>query len=46
MTTDTVTISRDDYDYFKRLEEAAQEELLHSVKRGLEDAVKGRVRQR
>ena len=46
MATETVTISRDEYDYFKRLELAAQEELLLSVKRGLEDAAKGRFRKR
>ena len=44
--TKTITISREEYDYLKRLEEAAQEELLHSIKRGLEEAAKGRLRVR
>jgi len=42
----TITISKEDYVYFKRLEQAAQEELLHSIKRGLEDAACGRLRKR
>lgn len=44
--SETVTIPKEEYDYLKRLEQAAEEELLQSVKRGLEDASKGRVRER
>ena len=43
---ETVTIPKEEYDYLKRLEEAAQEQLLSSIKRGLEDAAKGRLRER
>ncbi len=43
---DTVIISREEYEYLKRLEEAAQQELLHSLTRGFEDAAKGRLRKR
>ncbi|HLC84429.1 MAG TPA: hypothetical protein VJH22_01405 [Candidatus Nanoarchaeia archaeon] len=43
---ETITIPKEEYEYFKRLEKAAQEELLHSIKRGLEDAAKGRLRVR
>ena len=43
---ETVTISKEEYDYLKRLEEAAQEELLLSIKRGLQDAVQGKIRER
>ncbi|MDP6293329.1 MAG: hypothetical protein QF486_06875 [Candidatus Woesearchaeota archaeon] len=46
MATKTVTITEDEYEYFKRLEQAAQEELLLSVKRGLEDGAKGKIRER
>ena len=41
-----VTISKEEYDYLKRLEEAAQEELLLSIKRGLSDAAQGKIRER
>ena len=43
---ETVTIPKEEYDYLKRLEQMAQEELLLSVKRGLEDAALGRIRER
>ena len=43
---ETVTISKEEYDYLKRLETITQDELLLSIKRGLEDATKGRVRER
>lgn len=43
---ETVTIPKEEYDYLKRLEEMAQEELLLNIKRGLNDAVQGRVRER
>jgi hypothetical protein len=43
---ETVTIPKDEYEYLKRLEQAAQEELLLSVKRGLEDAAHGKLRER
>ncbi len=43
---ETITISKERYEYFKRLEQAAQDELLHSIKRGLEDAACGRLRKR
>ena len=43
---DMVTIPKEEYEYLKRLEAIAQDELLLSVKRGLEDAAKGRVRER
>jgi len=46
MTSETVVISKDEYDYLKRLEKAAQDELLLSVKRGLDDAAKGKIRER
>ena len=46
MPTGTVTISREEYEYLKRLEKVAQEELLLSIKRGLEDAAQGRIRER
>ena len=46
MQAETITIAREEYDYLKRLEQAAQEELLHSIKRGLEDAACGRLRVR
>ncbi len=44
--SDTVTIPREEYEYLKRLETIAQDELLSSVKRGLEDASKGKLRGR
>lgn len=43
---ETVTISKEEYDYLKRVEEAAQEELLLSIKRGLHDAAQGKIRER
>lgn len=43
---ETVTISKEEYTYLKRLEEAAQEELLLSIKRGLQDAAQGKIRER
>ncbi|MEK6899866.1 MAG: hypothetical protein AABX05_01955 [Nanoarchaeota archaeon] len=43
---ETVTISKEEYDYLKRLEEASQEELLLSIKRGLNDAAQGKIRER
>lgn len=43
---ETVTIPKEDYEYFKRLEEVAQEELLLSIKRGLKDAAEGKLRER
>jgi len=43
---ETVTISKEEYEYLKRLETIAQDELLISIKRGLEDAAKGKLRER
>jgi len=43
---ETVTIPKEEYDYLKRLERVAQDELHLSIKRGLEDASKGRLRER
>lgn len=43
---ETVTIPKEEYEYLKRLEAIAQDELLLSVKRGLEDAAKSRLRER
>ena len=43
---ETVTILKTEYEYLKRLEVIAQDELLLSIKRGLEDAAKGRLRER
>lgn len=43
---ETVTIPKEEYDYLKRVEAIAQDELLLSIRRGLEDAAKGRVRER
>ncbi len=43
---ETVTIPKEEYEYLKRLEAIAQDELLLSIKRGLEDASKGRLRER
>ena len=43
---ETVTSPKEEYEYLKRLEAIAQDELLLSVKRGLEDASKGRLRER
>jgi len=46
MATETVTIPVEEYEYLKRVESIAQEELHMSIKRGLDDALHGRVRQR
>lgn len=46
MTTETVTIPKEEYDYLKRLEQVAQDELFLSIERGLKDAAKGKIRQR
>lgn len=46
MRAETVVISKDEYERLKRLERVAQDELLMSITRGLEDAAKGRIRQR
>ena len=43
---ETVTIPKEEYEYLKRLEQVAQDELLLSIKRGLDDAAKGRLRER
>jgi len=43
---ETVTISKEEYDFLKRLEQITQEELLLSVKRGLQDAALGKIRER
>jgi len=43
---ETITIPKEEYEYLKRLEAIAQDELLLSIKRGLEDASKGRLRER
>ena len=43
---ETVTIPKEEYEYLKRLETIAQDELLLSIKRGLEDASKGSLRER
>ena len=43
---ETVTIPKEEYEYLKRLEIIAQDELLISIQRGLEDAAKGRLRER
>ena len=43
---ETVTISKEEYDYLKRLEAIAQDELLISIKRGLKDASEGKLRER
>ena len=43
---ETITISKDEYEYLKRLERVMQEELLSSIKCGLEDASQGRLRER
>lgn len=43
---ETVTIPKEEYEYLKRLEAIAQDELLLSIKRGLDDAAKGRLRER
>ncbi|MFH1181336.1 MAG: hypothetical protein V1702_00080 [Candidatus Woesearchaeota archaeon] len=43
---ETVTISKIEYERLKRLEAVAQDELLLSVRRGLEDAAKGKLQER
>ncbi len=43
---ETVTILKEEYDYLKRLELIAQEELLLSIRRGLDDVTQGRIRER
>ncbi len=43
---ETITIPKREYEYLKRLEVIAQDQLLLSIKRGLEDAAKGHLRQR
>lgn len=43
---ETVTIPKEEYEYLKRLEAIAQDELLLSINRGLKDAAKGRLRER
>ena len=43
---ETITIPKEEYEYLKGLEAIAQDELLLSIKRGLEDAAKGRLRER
>lgn len=43
---ETVTIPKDEYEYLKRLELIAKDELALSIKRGLDDAAKGRLRER
>ena len=43
---ETITIPKEEYEYLKRLEQVAQDELLLSIRRGLEDAAKGRLRER
>ena len=43
---ETVTIPKEEYEYLKRLESIAQDELLISIKRGLEDAAQGKLRER
>ena len=43
---ETITIPKEEYEYLKRLETIAQDELLNGIKRGLEDAAKGRLRER
>jgi len=43
---ETVTIPKEEYEYLKRLELIAQEDLALSIKRGLKDAAEGRIRER
>ena len=43
---ETATIHKEEYEYLRRLEAIAQDELLLSIKRGLEDAAHGRLRER
>lgn len=44
--TETITISKEEYEYLKRLEQAAQDQLTHSITRGLKDAAEGKIRER
>lgn len=46
MKQEMVKIPKREYEYLKRLEQVAQDELLLSIKRGLEDAASGRIRGR
>lgn len=46
MSAETITIPKAEYKYLKRLEQAAEDELLSSIKRGLKDAAEGRIRER
>ncbi len=46
MAVKTITIPKDEYDHLKRLEKVAQDELLASIERGLDDAAKGKLRKR
>jgi len=41
-----ITTPKEEYERLKRLERVAQDELLMSITCGLEDAAKGRLRQR
>ena len=43
---ETVTIPKEEYEHLKRIEKVAQDELLMSINRGLEDGAKGRIRER
>lgn len=43
---ETITISVKEYQQLKKYEKIAQDDLLLSIRRGLRDAVQGRVRER
>ena len=43
---ETITIPKEEYEYLKRLELVAQDELLLSINRGLKDAAQGKLRER
>lgn len=43
---ETITIPKEEYEYLKRVELIAQEELLLSITRGLQDAAQGKIRER
>jgi len=43
---ETITIPKQEYEYLKRIELVAQQELALSIRRGLEDAAKGKLRER
>ena len=43
---ETITLPKEEYDYLKRLEVIGKDELLISIKLGLEDAANGRLRER